>query len=53
MALQNGANVKTLSKALGHKSVAFTLDVYVDVSEEMSDDFADVVENAISARQNP
>ena len=53
MALQNGANVKTLSKALGHKSVAFTLDVYVDVSEEMSDDFADVVENVISTHQNP
>ena len=53
LALQNGANVKTLSKALGHRSVAFTLDVYGHVSEEMSEDFADLVENVISSCINP
>lgn len=52
LALQNGANVKTLSKALGHRSVAFTLDVYGHVSEEMSDDFADLIENVIASNQN-
>ena len=53
MALQNHADVKTLSKALGHRSVAFTLDVYGHVSEEMSEGFADLVDNIITARQNP
>lgn len=51
LALQNHANVKTLSKALGHRSVAFTLDVYGHVSEEMSDDFADLMDTVISSRQ--
>lgn len=53
LALQNHADVKTLSKALGHRSVAFTLDVYGHVSEEMSEGFADLMENIITARQNP
>ena len=50
LALQNHADVKTLSRALGHRSVAFTLDVYGHVSEEMSEGFADLVENIISSR---
>ena len=50
LALQHHADVKTLSKALGHRSVAFTLDVYGHVSEEMSDNFADLVEDIISSR---
>jgi integrase len=50
LALQHHADVKTLSKALGHRSVAFTLDVYGHVSEEMSDGFADLVEDIISSR---
>jgi len=35
IALQNGDNIKTVSKNLGHATVAFTLDVYGHVSEEM------------------
>lgn len=47
----NGANIKTLSKALGHKSVAFTLDVYVHIVEEMSTDFAEVIDDVIVSRR--
>lgn len=52
LALQHGADVKTLSEALGHYSVAFTLDVYGHVSEEMSNSFAALMENVITARKN-
>ena len=50
LALQHGADVKTLSEALGHYSVAFTLDVYGHVSEEMSNNFASLMDNIIAAR---
>ena len=50
LALQHHADVKTLSEALGHYSVAFTLDVYGHVSEEMSDNFASLMEGIIAAR---
>ena len=50
LALQNHADVKTLSQALGHYSVAFTLDVYGHVSDEMADNFAALMESVISAR---
>ena len=50
LALQNHADVKTLSEALGHYSVAFTLDVYGHVSDEMADNFASLMENVIAAR---
>lgn len=46
--LAAGASPKTLSSVLGHRSVAFTLDVYAHVSEEMSDDFAELAENVMS-----
>lgn len=52
LAIQNGANIKALSRALGHRSVAFTLDVYGHVSEEMSDDFANLIDNIISSKPN-
>ncbi len=50
LSLQHGANQKTLSEVLGHFSVAFTLDVYGHVSEEMADDFAAIQEQIISFR---
>ena len=34
-ALESGMNVKTLSKILGHSSVAFTLDTYAHVTEDL------------------
>ena len=49
-ALRHGADVKTLSEALGHFSTAFTLDVYAHVSEEMAANFALVIGAAISNR---
>lgn len=50
LAIQHGADIKTLSKALGHYSVAFTLDLYCHVSEEMSNNFASLMESIITAR---
>ena len=34
-ALESGMNVKTLSKIPGHSSVAFTLDTYAHVTEDL------------------
>ena len=49
-ALRHGADVKTLSEALGHYSTAFTLDVYAHVTEEMSANFANIISRAIASR---
>ena len=40
ISLQNGDNIKTVSKNLGHATVAFTLDVYGHVTEEMEKESA-------------
>lgn len=37
-ALESGMNIKTLSQILGHSSVAFTLDTYTHVTEELKFD---------------
>ena len=34
-ALESGMNIKTLSQILGHSSVAFTLDTYAHVTEDL------------------
>ena len=49
-ALRHGADAKTISEALGHYSVGFTLDVYAHVSEEMADQFATLMSTIISER---
>ena len=49
-ALRHGADAKTISEALGHYSVGFTLDVYAQVSEEMPDNFAALMSTIISER---
>lgn len=49
-ALRHGADAKTISEALGHYSVGFTLDVYAHVSEEMADNFANLMSTIISER---
>lgn len=49
-ALRHGADAKTISEALGHYSVGFTLDVYAHVSEEMADNFAALMSTIISER---
>ena len=48
LSLQHGADPKTLSQALGHYSVAFTLDVYGHVSDEMANNFAAIQEKIIA-----
>ena len=40
--------MKTISEALGHASVAFTLDVYAGVTETMQNDAASRIQNAIN-----
>ena len=35
ISLENGDNIKTVSENLGHATVAFTLDIYGHVSDEM------------------
>ena len=49
-ALRHGGDAKTISEALGHYSVGFTLDVYAHVSEEMADNFAALMSTIISER---
>ena len=49
-ALRHGADVKTLSEALGHYSTAFTLDCYAHISEEMADNFAALMASVIAER---
>jgi len=48
-ALRKHADVLTLSRNLGHSSVAFTLDVYGHVCEEMADDFANLMDSIIAS----
>ncbi len=48
LALQNHVDPKTLSMALGHATVAFTLDIYGHVSDEMQLDMAEKMERFIA-----
>jgi len=48
--IKAGVDVKTLSEMLGHKDVAFTLNVYGHVTNEMQLDAAARIENAIKER---
>jgi len=43
----NGVDFKTLSAMLGHYSVAFTLDVYGHVTDDMKRDAADKVSGVL------
>ena len=47
LSLQNGDDIKTVSSNLGHATVAFTLDVYGHVSEQMKKDSAERMEKLI------
>ena len=47
IALANGVDFKTLSSMLGHYSVAFTLDVYGHVTDDMKRDAADKVSGVL------
>ena len=47
LSLQNGDDVKTVSSNLGHATVAFTLDVYGHVSDQMKKDSAERMEKLI------
>ena len=47
--MQNHVDPKTLSTALGHATVAFTMDVYAHTSDEMQQDMASKMENFISS----
>ena len=51
-AIRAGVDVETVSKALGHFSVGFTLDVYGHVTQEMKVEAARRIQQAIDSRRN-
>lgn len=51
LSLQNGDDIKTVSENLGHATVAFTLDVYGHVTDQMRQDSANRMQALISAAQ--
>ena len=52
LSLQNGDDVKTVQRNLGHATAAFTLDVYGHVSERMKEDSAARMEAYIAGLGN-
>lgn len=48
LSIQSGVDIKTLSESLGHATVAFTLDVYGHVNEDMRRQAADKLEQLIA-----
>ena len=50
ISLQSGADIKTLSESLGHATVAFTLDVYAHVTDDMQQAAANKMEAFISTK---
>lgn len=49
LAVQAGANVKTLQRSLGHKKASMTLDTYADLFEDDLGPVADALERAMRA----
>ena len=49
LALEQRADIKTVSANLGHATVAFTLDVYGHVSEQMQKDTANRMQEYLKA----
>jgi len=47
--LQGGTKPKVISKALGHASVAFTMDVYSHIIEGMQDDAIALLDEVLPA----
>lgn len=49
LSIQNGSDVKTISESLGHSTVAFTMDRYGHVSNQMRRDNAERMERLIAS----
>ena len=49
LAIQSGDDIKTVSENLGHATVAFTLDIYGHVTEQMKESSADRMEKMIKS----
>ncbi len=49
ISIQNGDDIKTVSESLGHATVAFTLDVYGHVTDQMKQDSADRMQKFIDS----
>lgn len=47
MALENGADTKSISAALGHYSTSFTMDTYGHVTEKLQEDSANKVDSVL------
>jgi len=52
LALQNGVDIKTLQKDLGHHSAAFTLDVYGHITPQMETQKAKKIGDFLSSQIN-
>lgn len=53
LALQNGGDPKTVSEALGHATVGFTLNVYTHYTETAAKNMANKMQGFIDALQSP
>ena len=49
LSIQNGDDIKTVSENMGHATVAFTLDVYGHVTEQMRSSSAERMERLIKS----
>jgi len=49
LSIQSGDDIKTVSENLGHATVAFTLDIYGHVTEQMKESSADRMERMIKS----
>ncbi len=48
MLIENGANIKTVQKRLGHSRLSTTMDTYTHVTEKMKTEAIDILENIIA-----
>lgn len=48
MLLQNGDNIKSIQKRLGHARISTTLDTYAHVTDEMNKKSVDIFEDVMA-----
>lgn len=48
MLIENGANIKTVQKRLGHSKLSTTMDTYAHVTEKMKTEAVNILENIIA-----
>ncbi|CAM2075856.1 MAG: Phage integrase family protein [uncultured Clostridium sp.] len=48
MLIENGANIKTIQKRLGHSKLSTTMDTYAHVTDKMKTEVVNILENIIA-----